>query len=59
MPTRSGRPYLLDEISESQAAIMNSKVLHKLEEVMSRLLTVEQNQVKLQLKVDTRLTEFE
>ena len=59
MPTRSGRSYQFNEISESQAAIMNSEVLQKLEEVLSRLLTVEQNQVKLQLEVDARLAEFE
>jgi len=32
---------ILDEISESQAAIMNSEVLQMLEEVLSRLLAVE------------------
>ena len=55
---RSSRLYLFDEISESQASIMNFKVLQKLEEVLSRLLAVEENQVKLQLEVDARLAEF-
>ena len=59
MPTRNSKSYLLDEISESKAAIMNSEVLQKLEEVLSRFLVVEQNQVKLQLEVDARLVEFE
>ena len=38
---------------------MNSEVLQELEEVLSRLLAVEQNKVKLQLEMDTRLAEFE
>ena len=46
MPTRSGKPYLLDEISESQTANMTSEVIQEPEEVISRLITVEHNQLK-------------
>ena len=59
MPTRSGRPYLLDEISESQIVNMNSEILQKLEEVIGHLITVEHNQIKYQLEIDARLAEFE
>ena len=38
---------------------MNFEVLQKLKDVLSHLLSVEQNQVKLQLEVDDRLVEFE
>ena len=59
MPTRSSRPYLFDEISESQTANMTSEVIQKLEEVIGRLITVEHNQIKHQLEIDARLAEFE
>ena len=51
MSTHSGRPYLLDEISESQTANINSEVLQKLE-VIGYLITVEHNQIKHQLERD-------